>query len=380
MAWAFETEDPEPRRRWFSLWAVNDTDLRGGWGSGESGGAGRAGAAPGAEPCGDRHREGGPRLCTGHQVSGGGGTFHSPPDISGGCPPAAWKLRPKSSGSPGEGVGPLWAEGAAGTWQWGGERKRGAQGDPEFPATADTACSGRGAPGAGQLSPWTVPAARAPFLPEACEAALGPGSVPVLPGTGVPRLPPEQSSLPLQGRPGPGPNTWVCPNLGPEQRGPGVGGPLPLAQGALLRHQRRCFLLCRPRGQAPSHQQDRGGKRAAFSLPVPSPPGRQWADPLGQTPAQQLPAGPGQYPFLRDQSRQPGCREDTLGRWERGGAEWGGAGGHQGRPLAPPAQGTVLLPRAPGTRVPAVALTSAPAEGHKGGGPRPWTARPAPFV
>ncbi|DAA16766.1 TPA: RAB11B, member RAS oncogene family-like [Bos taurus] len=36
------------------------------------------------------------------------------------------------------------------------------------------ACGGRGAPGAGQLSPWTVPAAQTPFLPEACKAA-GPG-------------------------------------------------------------------------------------------------------------------------------------------------------------------------------------------------------------
>lgn len=78
-------------------------------------------------------------------------------------------------------------------WQWGGERKRGARGDPVFQAAAGMAR------GARQLSPWVVPAAQAPSLPKACEAALGPGSAPVLPGTGLPRLPPERSSCPLQG-------------------------------------------------------------------------------------------------------------------------------------------------------------------------------------
>lgn len=256
-AWASETEDRETRRNSFSPWAVNDTDSRGGWESGEGSkgsedrGCSRGRAVCGWTPSGWTTSQGD----GGRKVLGGGGTFHVPSDISWGGGGAsacsmeaqADELREES----GEGVGPLWAEGAAGTWQWGGERKWGAQGDPEFQAAGGMACGGRGAPGAGQLSPWTVPAAQTPFLPEACKAA-GPGLSTCAPWNwGAPPVPGAEQ-LPSAGQPslstGPGLNTGLHPNMGLEQRGPGVGGPLPLARGALLRPQRRHFLLCRPRG------------------------------------------------------------------------------------------------------------------------------------
>lgn len=52
-AWASETEDRETRRNSFSLWAVNDTDSRGGWESGEgSKGSEDRGCSRGRAVCG----------------------------------------------------------------------------------------------------------------------------------------------------------------------------------------------------------------------------------------------------------------------------------------------------------------------------------------
>lgn len=216
----------------------------------------RTEAAPGAEPCAGGHHQGGPRpRATGAgRCWEGEGPFMCPLTSAGGGGASACSMEAQADElreESGEGVGPLWAEGAAGTWQWGGERKWGAQGDPEFQAAGGMACGGRGAPGAGQLSPWTVPAAQTPFLPEACKAA-GPGLSTCAPWNwGAPPVPGAEQ-LPSAGQPslstGPGLNTGLHPNMGLEQRGPGVGGPLPLARGALLRPQRRHFLLCRPRG------------------------------------------------------------------------------------------------------------------------------------
>lgn len=187
-----------------------------------------------------------------------------------------------------------------------------------------------------------VPAAQAPFLPEACAAApraraqylcsleLG---VPACPGAEQP---------PSAGQTWAWTNTWVCPNIGPEQRGPGgwrtsaLGprGPSETQQALSAAGREAC---------APPISRTEEGKRAAFSLPVPSPPSRQWADPLGQTPAQQLPARPGQYPF--PPGPEPAAWLQRGHAWQvgEGGAEWGGAGGHQGDHFhpPPPAQGTV---------------------------------------
>lgn len=78
-AWASETEDRETRRNSFSPWAVNDTDSRGGWESGEGSkgsedrGCSRVRAVCGWTPSGWTTSQGD----GGRKVLGGGGTFHS---------------------------------------------------------------------------------------------------------------------------------------------------------------------------------------------------------------------------------------------------------------------------------------------------------------
>lgn len=79
------------------------------------------------------------------------------------------------------------------------------------------------------------------------------------------------------------------PNISPEQSGPGVGGPLPLARGALLRPQRRRFLWHRPRDQAPPSSGTEEGRRQPSHSQFPA----HWAD-SGLTPqGRPLPAAPG---------------------------------------------------------------------------------------
>lgn len=115
------------------------------------------------------------------KVSGGGGTFHSAPDISGGG----------GGGSSGQGAqGGIRGRGGAALGGGGSRdvavgwgKKAGSLRRPVFQAVAGTAH------GAKQLSPRAVPAAQAPSLPKACEAALGPGSAPVLLELGCPACP-----------------------------------------------------------------------------------------------------------------------------------------------------------------------------------------------
>lgn len=98
----------------------------------------------------------------------------------------------------GEGVGPLWAEGQQGHGSGVGRES----GEPKvtpssrlqgaWPAVAEEP------PAPDSYPPGRSPQPRPPSSLRPARQ-LGPGSVPVLPGTGVPRLSPEQSSCPPQG-------------------------------------------------------------------------------------------------------------------------------------------------------------------------------------
>ena len=147
------------------------------------------------------------------------------------------------------------------------------------------------------------------------------------------------------------------PNISPEQRGPGVGGPLPLARGALLRPRHRL------RGQAPPSSEAEQGSRRPPRPQFPACPADSGLTPRrGPCPAAPGPTEP--VLFLRDQGRQPDRREHTLGRREGEGL------GPPGRLLAPqPRDGAPS--EGPQGRLGPHCLTPAPAEGHEGARPRP---------
>lgn len=225
---------------------------RGGGASGE-GGAGRAGGGarlqrllPGL------NREGGPVPGRqGGRCRVGGEPFTAPLTSAGrggGGVRLQRKLRPRSSGRcPGRGWGRSGRRGQQGR----GSRVGKESGEPEAtpcsrlqrarPAVAEEP------PAPDSCPPGPSPQPRLPPSPRPW-AALGPGSAPVLPGTGVPRLPPEREGCRAEGSWG-----WRTSALGP--RGPSETSA-------------RVLSLAQAEGPGPTQQQD----RAAFSLTVPSPP------------------------------------------------------------------------------------------------------------
>lgn len=203
-------------------------------------------------------------------------------------------------------------------------------------------------PGGRRASEWTVvprmvPAAQAPSS-RGLRGSPGP-SAPAR-TRGAPALLPDIA--PLRGQTGSikHPNRQTLNSI---KRVPGKEDLSSLPEGPSETSAQALSAVCRPRPGL-THQRDRGGKRSSLRSQFPAHPADSGLTPQGRPLPSSSPARPGQYPFLRDQSRQPGCREDTLAGG-RGGAEWGGAGGHQGRPLTPPSPGdSAPSIWAPGTR------------------------------
>lgn len=222
---------------------------RGGGASGE-GGAGRAGGGarlqrllPGL------NREGGPVPGRqGGRCRVGGEPFTAPLTSAGrggGGVRLQRKLRPRSSGRcPGRGWGRSGRRGQQGR----GSRVGKESGEPEA-----TPCS--------RLQRARPAVAEEPPAPDSCPP--GPSPQPRLPPSPRPARQPwaqaQHLCFPELGCP-------ACPRRekAAEQRGPGVGGPLPLARGALLRPQHGCFLWHRLRGQAPPSSRTEQPSRSQF--------------------------------------------------------------------------------------------------------------------